>query len=418
MKITLKLVAFLIAVCGSASAQVVPAATGPGGLPVRGNLSYALRYSQTAQFGDGYNLQTSSPSASLDFVNGKPRTPFNLNFSGGYSGTIAGPSYETGFFEHMLVAQGIVWRRWNVNFSDDVSYLPQAPTTGFSGIPGIGEPIGSPNPAPSSSQTILTLNTHVVNNVTTAGFEHTLNYATTVRAGGSYGLLRYPNGDGLDTTSVEANAGLTRRLNARNLLLANYTFSKYTYPGYTVAFTNDAALLGYQRRWTRYISSSLSAGPQWVGSTVSSIIPSTLSAAASASIDYQRQFTSVGLSYNHGTNGGAGYMLGAQYDTVGANVSREFRLNLTIGLTGGYQRTSSLNNAGTGATTITSGAISGEYGGVEITRRIGRNMIVFASYTGIGQSSNSPVSANVLSQQVNGIGFGFGYSSPEKHVRQ
>jgi len=107
MKLTLKLVAFLISVCASASAQVAPAATGGGGLPVRNNLNYAFRYSQTAQFGNGYTLQTSSPSASVDYMNGKERNPFSLNYSGGYIATISGPSYESGLFQRLLLTQGM-----------------------------------------------------------------------------------------------------------------------------------------------------------------------------------------------------------------------------------------------------------------------------------------------------------------------
>jgi hypothetical protein len=408
MKLTLKLVAFLISVCASASAQVAPAATGGGGLPVRNNLNYAFRYSQTAQFGNGYTLQTSSPSASVDYMNGKERNPFSLNYSGGYIATISGPSYESGLFQRLLLTQGIVGRRWNVNFSDDISYLPQAPTTGFSGIPGIGEPIGT-NPITPSSQTILTLNTHVVNNVATGGIEHTLDSATAFRASGSYELLRYPNGDGLDSNTVTAIGGLTRRLNARNSLSADYTFSKYTYPDYTVAFRNDMALLGYQRQWTRNISTNLSAGPQWINSTVSSIIPSMLSATADASINYQLRFTSVGLNYHHGTNAGAGYLLGAEYDTAGANFSKTFGLDLTIGLTAGYLRTAALNS---------SSVISAKYGGIEATRRIGRNVIVFANYTGTSQSANSALPSSALNQLLNVIGFGFGYSPRETHLRQ
>ncbi|MDR3734783.1 MAG: hypothetical protein P4L10_04505 [Acidobacteriaceae bacterium] len=419
---TLKLAALFIAVCASAPAQVAPAATGPGGLPVRGNLSYSMRYSQTAQFGNGYNQQTSSPSASVDYMNGKQRNPFTLNYSGGYTATIDGPSYGSGFFQHMMVTQGLVWRRWDVHFSDDISYLPQAPTTGFSGIPGIGEPIGSTNPTTPSSQTILTLNTHVVNNIANGTIEHTLNYATTFSVGGNYELLRYPHSDGLDTTTVSGNAGLTRRLNARNSLNANYTYFRYTYPGYTVAFTNGAALLGYQRQWSRKISTYVSAGPQWINSNESSVVPASTSAAASATINYKLQFTSAGLNYHHGTNGGAGYLLGAEYDTVAANFSKTFGQDLTIGLAAGYQRTAALNSIGISSSTAAGpniyGTFSAKFGGVEVTKRIGRNVIVFANYTGTDQSSNSAASANVLNQLMHVIGFGFGYSPREIHQRQ
>lgn len=426
MNTTLKLLAFCFVTCATAIAQVAPAATGPGGLPIRSNLNYSFRYSQTAQINNGYaNTQTSTPSASVGYFNGKQRFPFDLDYAGGYTWTLTGPSYESGLFQHLLLKQGIIWRRWNVQASDNISYLPQAPTTGFSGIPGIGEPIGSTNPTSPTSQTILTLNTHVVDNLVSGQVEHSLNYATAFSVGGSSELLRYPDSNGLDTNTVTANGELSRRLNARNSILGSYRYARYSYPGYSVNLRTDSALFGYERQWTRTVSTNVSAGPQWISSSVSSIVPSSTNALASASINYKLRFTSAGLGYFHGTNGGAGYLLGGGvYDTAEANFSKTFGLDLTIGLTGGYQRTSSLNNSGTGGSTLaglySGGTYSGKFGGVQATRRIGRNMIVFANYTGTDQSSNSSATTNtnVLNQMMHVIGFGFGYSPRETHLRQ
>jgi len=49
----------------------------------------------------------------------------------------------------MLVSQGLVRRDWTLRLMDDVSYMPQAPVTGFSGIPGVGNLPGEPG-QPSS----------------------------------------------------------------------------------------------------------------------------------------------------------------------------------------------------------------------------------------------------------------------------
>jgi hypothetical protein len=48
--------------------------------------------------------------------------------------------------------------------------------------------------------------------------------------------------------------------------------------------------------------------------------------------------------YSRGTNGGSGYMLGAESDIVMANFGRSisFGKNLTVGVTGSYMRTTSL----------------------------------------------------------------------------
>ena len=254
MKTTLKILAFLFAVCAASHAQVAPAATGPrGGLPVGPNLHFAFRYAQTAQFGGNTgNWQTSSPSASVEYTNGNERLPFTLNYAGGYIWTLTGPTYETGLFQHLYLSQDFVWRRWKVLASDDVSYLPQAPATGFSGIPGIGEPIGVTNPAPSSSQSILTLNTHVVDNVVLGEVEHNLNFATTLSVGGNSELLRYPDGNGLNTNTQTGTAKLKWRLDGRDSILVNNVFSEYGYPDfYNINFLTNTTLVGLEHAWRK-----------------------------------------------------------------------------------------------------------------------------------------------------------------------
>ena len=410
MKTTLKILAFCFAVSAAANAQVVPAATGPGGLPIGGNLQYALRYSQAAQFSTSYpTMATSTASGSLDYMNGSERHPFSIDYTGGYTWTFVGPTYETGVFQRMLLTQDLVWRKWKVLASDDVSYLPQSPTTGFSGIPGIGEPIGVTNPNPSTSQTILALNTHVVDNLAVGKVGHNLSSATILLAGGSSELLRFPNNDGYNTNTESGNVELTQRLNARNILSGKYTFSQFSYPDLNVSFQSNTGLFGFQRKWTRNLISEVAGGPQWLSSSDSAQVPTSTNVAISASVNYLLRFTSAGLSYSRGTSGGAGYLIGGEFDSLVGNLSHEFGTNLTVGLTGGYQRTAGLNN---------NGVTGNKYGGAQATRRFGRNLIVFASYTGTDQSTTSILPTNALSQLLQVIGFGIGYSPRDAHLRQ
>ncbi len=409
MKTTFKLLVFLLAVCGAANAQVVPAAT--GAVRAGKNLQYAARYAETAEFTSGLsNWQTATASGSATYANTNQRTPFILQYSGGYTWTISGPSYETGQFQHLFLSQGVNWKQWKFQVGDDVSYLPQAPTTGFSGIPGIGEPIGAPNPAPPSGQSILTLNTHAVENIAAGSLEHTLSGATSISAGGSSGLLRYPNGDGLDTDNYAGTASLVQTLNARNSLSGTYLYSSFSYPGYNVSFQTNSALAGFQRRWTRNLTSNIGAGPEWISSSVPTVVPNSLGLGATALVNYLIRFTSASASFTRGTNGGGGYLFGAIVETATGNLARQFGTNLNIGLTGGYQRTSALN---------TNGATDGEFGGVEGTWQLNQNFIVFANYTGVNQSSTSALSTNnILNQLMQTIGFGIGYSPRQAHARQ
>ena len=402
MKTTLKLLVFFFAVGGMASAQVAPAATGPGGPTAGSKLNYALRYSESAQFITGQNSwQTATASGSLNYASGNERSPFSLEYGGGYNWILNGPAYDTGQFHHLFLSQGAVFRRWNFTVSDSVSYLPMSPTIGFSGIAGIGEPIGTPNPAPPTSQTILALNTHAVENLADGEVAHEFSHATSLSAGGSSGVLRYPDGNGLDTNTATGKATVTRHLNGRNTLFGTYQYSDFSYPGYNLDIQTNTGYLGYRYRWTRDLESSISAGPQWVSGSNAAVVPSSTNLAMDANIDYRLRFTSIGANYDRGTNGGAGYMFGSRIDSVSGHFSRQFGMNMTVDLTGGYQRTAGLNDSAT---------ISGKFGGAEATWRLGRNVIVFANYTGTDQSSTSTLPTNALGALMQTLGFGVGYS--------
>ena len=405
MKSTLKSLAFLLAICSSAGAQVAPEATQGAA-----HVDYSMHYSQTAEFGGNIgNWQTSAVSGLVDYSNANERLPLSLTFTGGYTFTFAGPSYTTGLFEHLLISQGIVWRRWSMTITDNVSYRPQAPTTGFSGIPGIGEPIGTPSPAPPSSESILTLNTHVVDNIASVDLNDRFNYATTLSAGGSSELRRYPDGNGLNVDTQKAHAGLKRRLNARNSLTSDFTYSHFSYPDYGLAFTSNTLLLGFTRQWTAKISTSVSAGPQWVSSSDSTFVPSSTRYSIRALASYKFRFLSAGLNYNRGVNDGGGYLFGAESDTATANLSRQFGRTLDIGFHGSYRRTSGLVN---------NGVIDGKIVGAQASRRVGRFLSAFASYTFNAQSSSSTLPNNVLGNSLQIVAFGIGYSPMQKRIIQ
>lgn len=415
MKETFKLVVFLLAACVAAGAQAVPAAT-VHSLPITGELHYVINYSQMAEFSSGLgDWQMSTLSGAATYANGKDRFPFSMEYGGGYSWTIAGPSYGAGLFQHLFLSQGIVWRKWNLTASDDVSYLPEAPTTGFSGIPGIGEPIGVPSPAPPAGQSILTLNTVVVDNNTQAELGHTLNYATRLNVGGSYNIFRYPDGNGLDMNMTAANAGLTWRLNARNSLMGTYMYSQFSYPQYNFSLTTNSGTLGYQRVWNRKVTTNISAGPQWLTSSDSATVPSSLGIEANASVNYQFLLNSASLVYSHGISGGGGYLVGAELDSLTLTLSREFGRKLTVGADASYMRTASLAN---GPIFGNSGEINAKFAGVQATRKLGQYFNVFANYTAITQSSSSSLPSNVLNQLMQTVSFGIGYSPRGRHLTQ
>jgi hypothetical protein len=390
-------------------AQVVPAVTpGPNRLPVvSGTLRIDLRYSQTAQIYSNETTQSAVASGEVTYASPSERRPTTLTYSGGDMWNFSGVGGESGVFQHLLVSQGILGRNWSWSISDDVSYMPQSPTTGFSGIPGVGN---LPTPT-TPSQTILTLNTRSVDNLVNSSYTHSLNHATSLSINGSYGILRFPDGNGLETNQWEAGTQITRRLNAHNSIFGEYSYSRYGYPGYTITMGTQSAQFGVQRTWNRRFSTSASVGPEWTQGSDSAQIPSSTEVAANANATYQARSTIAFLGYSQGTAGSSGAISSFgthNYDAI-AGVTRQIGRNLSLGGSGGYMRTRGLKLAG---------VTNSEYGGVSATQRLGRYFTVFANYTATKQLSSSVLSMNAIHGVSQAISFGIGYSPREIHFRK
>ena len=455
MKPSLTLMAILfITVSASTRAQVAPAAKGPaspGGLlgpPVNGTLHYSLNYAQTTQFGSGQDgQQTSIVSGDAGYTNISKRLPFSMQYGGGYGWPWNGPSTAGNVFQHLSLTQGLVRRKSNFTASDNVSYSFQTPTVGFSGVPGTGGPITGSGTTTTSDQTILALNTRTLDNMTTVGFGQKLNYATSLNVGATFGQLYFIDNNGQNTNTLSANAGITRRLNRRNSASAQYSFSRFNYGANTsgasstaqISFSQvNSAQISFSRQWNRHITTSASAGPQWVSSSNSAVVPSSTRFSANASANGTFRFGTASLTYSRGTTGGSGYTPGAESDVVMANFGRSFRFgkNLTVGVNGSYTRTASLIAAEFEfACTIDNvnyyiclaplnykPVTNAGFGGVQATRKLGRHFNAFASYSAIDQSSslqtsvpNTPFSSNatILNGLNQVISFGIGYSPRE-----
>jgi hypothetical protein len=447
MKARFMLMAILITASTATKAQTAPAAShaapgGSSGLPVSGTLHYDLRYSQTIEFGGSQDgQQRSFASGDASYANLSKRLPFSMQYGGGYGWVLAGPSSAGNLYQHLSLSQGIVGHKWNLTASDNVSYTFETPTTGFSGVPGTGEPIGGTGSTTPPDQTILTQNTRTLDNVTTIAFEDKLNYATTLNLSGVLGQLRFIDNNGQNMDTRSANAGITRRLNARNYVTGMYSFSRQSYGNASFTTQTNTALLSFSRQWNRQLTTTVAAGPVWFsgsGTTNSEnmAMPNSTMLSLNASANYKLRRGSASVSYLHGTTSGSGYMLGAKIDNVNGNFSREFGKNMTVGVTGANMRTSSIIAAEMtydyqGVLYLIPLSITpvtdARYGGVQATRKLGRYFNVFVNYTAIDQSSNlqtavpnTPLSynTNILNGLNQVMSFGIGYSPREMRFRK
>jgi hypothetical protein len=396
MKTWLALLVVPAAVCSTLHAQVVPGGTGVGT-----NFGYVIRYSHAAHFGAGLNnWQTATPSGEVDYRNGRRNTPFFLNYAGGYTWMLTGPTqYLTGFFQRLSLHQVLSGEKWKASLFDDVSYRPEAPFTGFSGILGTGEPIGVPSPPPS--QTILTLGTHALNNLASGELSRTLNPLTSLSIGAGYDLLLFPDSNGLTTNHLSAYSELARQLSRRNSVFAEYIFARFSYPDVNITTDANVVMAGYEHAFSRRFHINLAAGPGWVTSSNSNVVPPSTIVNANAGLDYQMRTGSAFVRYDRSTSGGSGYLLGQLSDIVDAGYSRVFARTFTAEAVGGYRRIQPL-----GKTAI----IQSEMGAIQGSWRLGKRLSGFANYTVVTQSSAGPLPPNAITGPLQTVSFGIGYA--------
>lgn len=415
MKASSTLLAVFFVVSSAAGAQVVPSIEGPYyRLPISGTLHYDLRYTQTAQFYDGYTEQIGTASGELAYANTSAVHPLALAYTGGDSWSISGPPNETGVFQHMLVSDGLVRRDWSLKLMDEVSYMPQAPVTGFSGIAGIGTLPGEPG---FPNQPILTQNLRSVSNTVGPDFMHTIGHATSLDLGAKYSILRFPDGIGLATDSVQANGQINRRLDARNSIFGQYVYGSFSYPAYPqLTMDTQSALFGYLRTWNRQFKTSVSAGPEWVQSSNNPLVAPSTDLTANASATYALMTsTTATVSYIRGVTGGAGEAteVAIHNDDVSGAITQLFGRKWTVSATGSYMRTQG-QSLQLDHTVVT----SAELGEVSATRRLGRYFTVFANYTAIQQSSDLGLGTNIVNGLSQVVGFGVAYSPRDINLKK
>lgn len=395
----------LFSACFAARAQVEPAATGGRSTA---KLDYDLSYAETATFfsGNEETDQRGIASGEVEYLNGKERTPFSLTYSGGYIFGISGIDTGTGVFQHFLISQGFVVRHGAISLTDNFGLYPGSPTTGFSGIPGVGTFPGLPEPP---IEPILALTTRMLNNTADATVSHSITYNTNFSFTGDYETLRFPAGGGLDTNQVGLLAQINWHLNALSSASVLYNFSRSTYLGSPFTIETQSIEPGYTRAWSRWLKTSASGGPELIHSNNDLVVPPSTGIAANAQVTYTAKSQSASLNYQRSVTAGAeeGSTIGIRNNDASANFSRTFGKNLSIGATGSYFQTQGL---------VQTGVVNGKFGGVNVTRRFGEDITLSANYTAIVQTSSLSLPSVALQGLVQEFGFNIAYHPRETHI--
>jgi hypothetical protein len=175
MKIRIATSALLLTANLFCHAQAVPTAEssmssnlGPNLPSLDGVVHYALSASEIIQYGyygPGDVSHSTDLTGDVAYTSQSTVRPFSLLFAGGVIlGNQSGQGTST--FWNVAASQGYVTRHWVFNITDSFSFLPQSPTTGLSGIPGVGDqgafPVQNPSSGPAGG--ILTVSGDRISN--------------------------------------------------------------------------------------------------------------------------------------------------------------------------------------------------------------------------------------------------------------
>jgi hypothetical protein len=425
--------AFIAATASVACGQAVPASSmspsvGPGMPSIDGVFHYALSGSELLQTGNGSGLSFSTAlSGDASYNSRSVVRPFSMTYAGG---VLLGNQYgqRATTFQNLALSQGLVAGAWIFGISDSVSYLPQSPTLGLSGIPGVGDlgsqPIQGPSTGPAGG--VLTNNSTNLSNSLSGDVERRLTALTSVSGVGSWSILRFPKGNGLENTQISAQGALNHRLDVRDTISGSGTYSTFSYgSGIDLSIQTRGANLAFQRVVSRKLSISASAGPMWISSSNSALVPSRLTVATDLSVLYSRKFTTAAISYTRGVNGGSGVQPGALSDSVSATAARTYGRDWMASLSANYTHTGGLvQNAAVSrlpalALLYASGTTNLEYGGAQVSRRLTDSLSAFASYNLQHQSIDSTlVLQNAYSGFTQTFGIGITFSPRSTRLGQ
>ena len=410
-------------------ASVDPSSSGLNLPAINGTFQYGLSAAEVVQKGysssGGVYAQTSI-SGDLAYASKSEVHPFSLLYTGGTQfGNQAG--YSNSYYQSLAISQAYVTRSWVFGVSDILSYLPQSPTVGLSGIPGTGD-VGL-NPVQNGlvpSQDVITIENTRLSNSVNGNVERRLDAFTSISGGANYGILDFLGNGGVNSTQIGAEVAINRRLDARSSasLAATYGIFSYSDLGDGTSFQSRGLSASFQRQLSRSLTANVSGGPEWINGSGSLGIPSRLTFTAGAGLGYTVRVYAVNAGYSRGVNGGAGVQPGGISDAISGAVQRPFGTAWSASANVGYARTQGLSSGPAVANLALLGLTANGnyhslYAGGQISRRINKSFSGYVSYTALDQSySQSQIAPSALNGIVQSFAIGISYFPRSLHLGQ
>jgi len=372
--------------------QDIPAVTSPTpyqgafSLPdIPGNLNFSASLTEgirTGYYGTGGPAYLTSVSGNAGYLSNSTRNPFRLTFSGGYSYVTTGK--QSSPFVNLTLSQTLASRNWTLMLNNAFRYLPEAPTTGLSGLANLGD-LGQPIPV-TGGLDILTPYSQRVINTSSVDVDRKLTGSTDLTGTGSYSFQRFldPSILGNDYNQVAGQFGVKHRLDALSSFTVSYDFTRFSYINVNFSFISQGGSLQYTRQWTRRFNTDVSAGPQVHSSSNTALGGSSLTFASNLSATYLLERGSINATYVRGVQGGSGVTQGSSADTLRGDLTHRLGEYSNITFDATYARHHQLFVANSFAANTISG-------GVQASHTISPKFSVYASYIAQHQSARGSI---------------------------
>jgi hypothetical protein len=368
-----------------------------------GTLSYSLTGSEQIDtgYGGGGVYASTTFSGNLAYLSKSENNPFSFVYTGGVTFSNIPGTSSTQVYQNVAASQVFKTRSWVFVASDSFSYLPDSPTTGLSGIAGVGD-VGIPpvQTGIGPGQTILTNNASRYSN----GLEGSATWQTTAslsfEGSGNWQVLKFTGGNtGYNSDSVGATFGPNYRIDARNSLGASAFYNRSTYPNFqNYLIETEGVTINYTRAWSRRLSTTVDLGPARTYGTTTAPIPSQINLSGSASATYATRTTGLFASYSRSVNAGSGVIFGALTDTATAGMSRPINRDWILGLDVGYS-----HNVGLAPINGVIPVYDSVFGAAQVSRRLTETLSLYGSYTAISQSENQAAQQAAVFNGLNNI---------------
>jgi len=351
--------------------------------------NYALNQASSADW-----TANNYVAGNLSVLEAWSHSQLSLNYSGGGLFSTNSAQGNSSFHQFGLM-QAFQGQRWQVQFLDQFSYLPEA-QFGFGGaanlnIPGIGGSLGGSQPGLQNNyvpnQSILTSAGPRYSNVFATQVSYALSRRGTFTVAGTYGILRFVEAGNIESDTVSGSVGYDYALTNEDQFGGKYRFSAYHFAGYPQAFADHTFDFVYGRKITGRLALQLYGGPELTTFRIPiGNISDKLSASGGASLSYGFKRGSISLGYDHGVSNGGGALIGSSTDSVSMDANRQISRMWQMQGNFGYARNHAL-------VTANAQGYDTWFAGAGLSRPLGRNASLSLGYTARIQTSQLPVCA-------------------------